>query len=208
MNQVAQAHPWQYDGNNDDESTIKMINSHDVTSDATKKVVLQYFENSIDHNAGVQKFIPDGWWGTREFCYFLPKTFSLFWQFCTLPHWLTGKFALQNLQEIWRKSCHFGIFAVPLNLNKYLICCENPTEWYFKLFSVVERGRNLLELWLEERDEDRRETREERLGSERGTGSKEKWGVAWAIKTFLFKRRWRQLSQNKLKLGLLVNLGL
>ena len=45
MKQVAQAHPWQYDGNNDDESTIKMINSHDVTSDATKKVVLQYFEN-------------------------------------------------------------------------------------------------------------------------------------------------------------------
>ena len=104
-------------------STIKMINSHVVTSDATKKVVLQYFENSIDHNAGVQKFIPDGWWCTREFCDFLPKTFSLFWKFCTLPHWLTGKFALQNLQEIWRKSCHFGIFALPLNLNKYFICC-------------------------------------------------------------------------------------
>ena len=67
-------------------STIKMINSHVVTSDATKKVVLQYFENSIDHNAGVQKFIPDGWWCTREFCDFLPKTFSLFWKFCTLPH--------------------------------------------------------------------------------------------------------------------------
>ena len=109
-----------------------MINSHDVTSDATKKVVLQYFENSIDHNAGVQKFIPDGWWCTREFCDFLPKTFSLFLQFCTLPHCLTGKFALQNLQEIWRKSCHFGIFAVPLNLNKYFRIQRNDILNYFQ----------------------------------------------------------------------------
>ena len=147
--------------------------------------------------------------GAREnFVIFCQKLFLYFGNFA---HFLTdwqGSLLCRICKKFGGNHVILGFLHFLWIWTNILFAVRILLEWYLKLFSVVERGRNLLELWLEERDEDRRETREERLESERGTGSKEKWGVAWAIKTFLFKRRWRQLSQNKLKLGLLVNLGL
>ena len=122
--------------------------------------------------------------GAREnFVIFCQK---LFLHFGNFAHFLTdwqGSLLCIICKKFGGNHVILGFLQFLWIWTNILFAVRILLEWYLKLFSVVERGRNLLELWLEERDEDRRETREERLESERGTGSKEKWGVARAIKT-------------------------